>query len=37
MSPTTSDAVTALRASQRAAPEWDPFTPQRFTGQERAR
>ena len=37
MSPVTSDAVTALLAGQRAAPEWDPFTPQRFTGQERAR
>ncbi len=37
MSPATSDAVTALLAGQRAAPEWDPFTPQRFTGQERAR
>ena len=37
MSPVTSDAVTALLAGQRPAPEWDPFTPQRFTGQERAR
>jgi glycine oxidase len=37
MSPVTADAVTALLAGQRAAPEWDPFTPQRFTGQERAR
>ena len=37
MSPVTSDAVTALLAGQRAAPEWDPFTPQRFTGPERAR
>jgi glycine oxidase len=37
MSPVTSDAVTALLAGQRAAPEWDPFTPRRFTGPERAR
>ena len=35
MSPVTSDAVTALLAGQRTAPEWDQFTPQRFAGQER--
>jgi glycine oxidase len=37
MSPVTADAVTALLAGQRAAPEWDPFTPQRFTGAEQRR
>jgi glycine oxidase len=30
MSPVTADAVTALLAGQRPAPEWEPFTPQRF-------
>jgi glycine oxidase len=32
MSPVTADAVTALLSGQQPAPEWAPFTPQRFTG-----
>ena len=36
MSPVTADAVTALLAGQPAAPEWAPFTPQRFTGEDRS-
>jgi len=31
MSPVTADAVVALLAGQAPAPEWGPFTPQRFT------
>jgi glycine oxidase len=31
MSPVTADAVVALLAGQAPAPEWEPFTPQRFT------
>jgi glycine oxidase len=30
MSPVTADAVLALLSGQRPAPEWEPFTPQRF-------
>jgi glycine oxidase len=37
MSPVTADAVTALLAGQPPAPEWAPFTPQRFTGENRSR
>jgi glycine oxidase len=33
MSPVTADAVVACLTGQRAAPEWEPFTPARFTGQ----
>ena len=36
MSPVTADAVTALLAGQPPAPEWAPFTPQRFTGEDRS-
>jgi glycine oxidase len=32
MSPVTADAVLALLTGQAPAPEWEPFTPQRFTG-----
>ena len=31
MSPVTADATVALLARQAPAPEWEPFTPQRFT------
>jgi glycine oxidase len=34
MSPVTADAVTAVLAGQLPAPEWAPFSPSRFTGQE---
>ena len=37
MSPVTADAAVALLASQPPAPEWEPFTPQRFTGQDGSR
>jgi glycine oxidase len=33
MSPVTADAAVALLAGQAPAPEWEPFTPQRFTGE----
>ena len=36
MSPVTADAVTALLAGQPPAQEWAPFTPQRFTGEDRS-
>ena len=32
MSPVTADAAVALLTGQDPAPEWEPFTPQRFTG-----
>jgi glycine oxidase len=32
MSPVTADAVLAMLTGQAPAPEWEPFTPQRFTG-----
>jgi hypothetical protein len=31
MSPVTADAVLALLTGQPPAPEWQPFTPRRFT------
>jgi len=34
MSPVTADAAVALLAGQAPAPEWEPFTPQRFTGTD---
>jgi len=34
MSPVTADAAAALLAGQPPAPEWEPFTPQRFTGED---
>jgi glycine oxidase len=34
MSPVTADAAAALLTGQPPAPEWAPFTPQRFTGGE---
>ncbi len=34
MSPVTADAALALLAGQPPAPEWEPFTPGRFTGQD---
>jgi glycine oxidase len=34
MSPVTADAIVARLAGQPAAPEWEPFTPGRFGGQE---
>jgi glycine oxidase len=34
MSPVTADAALALLTGQAPAPEWEPFTPQRFTGQD---
>jgi glycine oxidase len=37
MSPVTADAAVALLAGQAPAPEWEPFTPQRFTGQDESR
>jgi glycine oxidase len=37
MSPVTADAAVALLAGQAPAPEWEPFTPQRFTGQDGSR
>ena len=37
MSPVTADAAVALLAGQAPAPEWEPFTPQRFTGQSGSR
>jgi glycine oxidase len=37
MSPVTADAVMALLTGQLPAPEWEPFTPQRFTREDRAR
>ena len=37
MSPVTADAAVALLTGQPPAPEWAPFTPQRFTAGEGAR
>ena len=37
MSPVTADAAVALLSGQAPAPEWEPFTPQRFTGQDGSR
>jgi glycine oxidase len=37
MSPVTADAAVALLAGQAPAPEWEPFTPQRFTGRDGSR
>jgi glycine oxidase len=37
MSPVTADAAVALLAGRAPAPEWEPFTPQRFTGQDGSR
>jgi glycine oxidase len=37
MSPVTADAATALLVGQAPAPEWEPFTPQRFTGEDGSR
>jgi len=37
MSPVTADAAVALLTGQAPAPEWAPFTPQRFTGGEGSR
>ena len=37
MSPVTADAAVALLAGQAPAPEWEPFTPQRFTGTDQSR
>jgi glycine oxidase len=37
MSPVTADAAAALLAGQAPAPEWEPFTPQRFTGEDGSR
>jgi len=37
MSPVTADAAVALLAGQAPAPEWEPFTPQRFAGPDRSR
>jgi glycine oxidase len=34
MSPVTADAAVALLTGQAPAPEWEPFTPQRFTGTD---
>ena len=34
MSPVTADAAVALLAGQAPAREWEPFTPQRFAGQD---
>jgi glycine oxidase len=36
MSPVTADAAVALLTGQDPAPEWEPFTPQRFTGTGRS-
>ena len=37
MSPVTADAAVALLAGHAPAPEWEPFTPQRFTGRDGSR
>ncbi len=37
MSPVTADAAVALLAGQAPDPEWEPFTPARFTGEDRSR
>jgi glycine oxidase len=37
MSPVTADAAVALLAGQVPAPEWEPFTPGRFTGADGSR
>ena len=37
MSPVTADAAVALLAGQAPAPEWEPFTPQRFTAEDGSR
>ena len=37
MSPVTADAAVALLTGQAPAPEWEPFTPQRFTGTDPSR
>jgi glycine oxidase len=37
MSPVTADAALALLAGQAPAPEWGPFTPQRFAGEDGSR
>ena len=37
MSPVTADAAVALLAGQAPVPEWEPFTPQRFTGTDQSR
>jgi len=37
MSPVTADAALALLSGQLPASEWEPFTPARFTGQDRPR
>jgi len=37
MSPVTADAAVALLAGRAPAPEWVPFTPQRFTGESGSR
>ena len=37
MSPVTADAATALLVGQAPAPEWEPFTPQRFTAEDGSR
>ena len=37
MSPVTADAAVALLADQAPAPEWEPFTPQRFAGSDGSR
>jgi glycine oxidase len=36
MSPVTADAAVALLTGQAPAPEWEPFTPQRFTGTDQS-
>ena len=36
MSPVTADAAVALLAGQAPSPEWEPFTPQRFTGTDQS-
>ena len=37
MSPATADAALALLSGQAPAPEWEPFTPQRFAGEDGSR
>jgi len=37
MSPVTADATVALLSGQPPAAEWEPFTPARFTGEDRPR
>jgi glycine oxidase len=37
MSPVTADAALALLAGQAPAPEWEPFSPQRFAGEDDSR